>query len=93
MGMRKPLSEMIAEQSDLLDEAFPGQPLVELMGDRRVLIEHHCGVNRYGSDAICIRMKYGQIQINGSRLELAKMCGKQLVITGQVDSVSIIRGK
>lgn len=93
MGRRKPLSEMIAERSDLLDEVFPGQPLVEMMGDRRILIEHHCGVNRYSTNVISIQMKYGQVQINGEKLELAKMCGKQLVITGRIDSVSVIRGK
>ncbi len=93
MRKRRPLVEFLAEQTDLQDEAFPGQPLVEIMGDKRILVEHHCGVTSYGTDTICIRMKYGQIQVCGARLELAKMCDKQLVITGQIDCVNIIRRK
>ena len=32
---------------------LPGQPVVELVGDRRVLIENHIGVTEYGTERIC----------------------------------------
>ena len=34
----------MADAADLSDEHLPGVPIIEIAGDRRVLIEHHCGV-------------------------------------------------
>ena len=34
--------------------ALPGVPIVELAGDRRVLIENHRGVTEYGMERICV---------------------------------------
>lgn len=67
------------------------QPLLELYGERRVLIEHHRGVTEYGRERIQVRANYGQICICGGCLELAKMTSEQLVITGRIDSVHLIR--
>lgn len=83
--------ERLADSADLQGEAFPGQPLVELYGDRRVLIEHHGGVTEYGREKIQVKVRYGYLCICGSCLELARMTADQLVITGRIDSVSIIR--
>lgn len=75
-----------------LREAIPaGHPLLELYGDRRVLIEHHRGVIEYGRERIQVCARYGQICICGSCLELAKMTSEQLVITGRIDSVHLVR--
>lgn len=91
MKQRKGWIERLADTTDLQGEAFPGQPLVELFGERRVLIEHHCGVTEYGRERIQVRMKYGYLTVCGSCLELARMTGEQLVITGRIDSINLIR--
>lgn len=83
--------ERLAEQADLQDAVFPGQPIVEVYGDRRVLIEHHTGVTKYGKDEICLRMKFGCLHIRGRDLEIAKMTNRQLVVTGQIDGMEIVR--
>lgn len=85
--------ERLAQQADLQGEAFPGQSLVEIYGDRRLLIENHRGVVGYSDQEICIRTKYGLLRICGNGLELAKMMHQQLVITGRIDGVHIMRGK
>lgn len=85
--------DKIADNADLPAEAMPGQPVVELLGQRRVLIEHHKGVTEYTTQRIQIKMSYGFLRICGSSLELARMCAEQLVITGRIDSISIIRGR
>ncbi len=74
------------------DEALPGQTLVELLGDRRVLIEHHKGVTEYRRDRIQIRVKYGTICLCGSDLHLCRMTGNQLVIVGRIDAITLLRG-
>lgn len=83
--------ERIAETADLQGEIIPGQPLVEIFGERRVLIEHHGGVTQYSREQIRIKMSYGHLCVSGSCLELARMCADQLIITGHIDSVSMIR--
>lgn len=64
-------------------------PLVEIAGDRRVLIEHHQGVVAYGPGEICVRVRFGQVRILGSNLCIAKMSAEQLVIRGCVSGVEL----
>ena len=91
MVKRRGWIERLADSADLQGEAFPGQPLVELYGDRRVLIEHHGGVTEYGREKIQVKVRYGYLCVCGGCLELARMTAEQLVIPGRIDSVSIIR--
>lgn len=91
MKQRSGLLERLAERTDLQDQVLPGQPLVEIYGDRRVLIEHHAGVTEYGRERIRIKVRYGSICVCGGCLELARMTAEQLVITGRIDSVSLVR--
>lgn len=91
MDRRKGLLDRLAESADLPGEAIPGQSLVEVLGDRRVLIENHRGVTEYGRERICIRVGFGQIVVCGCGLELSRMSKEQLVITGRVDGVTLCR--
>ena len=81
------------ERLDLMDEPMPRQVLVELCGDRRVILENHCGVIRYGADMISVRTKQGCILIQGQGLLLRRMCGQQLVITGKIRSITLEGGR
>lgn len=76
---------------DLIGEPLPGQPLVELAGDRRVLIEHHGGVVQYCREQICVRVCYGTVCISGCGLEINRMSGQQLVVSGRIDQITITR--
>lgn len=70
-------------------EALPGRPIVELSGDRRVLIEHHFGVKEYGRQRITVAMAYGQAVILGQNLEILRMTRDQLVIRGSIRGISL----
>lgn len=83
--------QRLAETINETSNALPGVPIVELAGDRRVLIENHRGVIEYGSEQICVKVKFGSLRICGQNMELAKMTGEQLVITGVIESVTIRR--
>lgn len=80
------------ERLPFQDEALPSQTVVELLGDRRVLIEHHRGITEYSRQRIQVRVKFGILCICGSGLELCKMNGDQLVIMGSIDSLTLFRG-
>lgn len=91
MNRRRGFLERLAEGADLPGEAMPGQPLVELAGDHRVLIENHNGVTEYGRERISVRVRYGQLVVCGCGLELARMTKEQLVIIGRIDGVTLHR--
>lgn len=92
MGRDSGFFQKLSSVTDLQDEPMPGLPLVELAGDKRVLVEKHMGVTEYAQERIVIRVKFGHICIAGCNLVLTRMTKSQLVISGTIDSVHIIRG-
>lgn len=91
MDRRKGLLDRLAEAADLPGETISGLPLVELSGDRRVLVENHCGVTEYSQERIGIKVSFGWVLICGCRLELARMSKEQLIITGRIDGITVCR--
>lgn len=88
---RRGIIERVVMGADLPGEAIPGQPLVEIAGEHRVLIENHRGVVGYGTTEICVSVKFGYLKICGSMLMLSRMTKQQIVISGNIDSVSLCR--
>ena len=66
-------------------------PLIEILSDKRVLIEQHRGVIQYGNAEIGIRVKFGIILVTGKNLCLSRMSKEQLVICGSIDGVRLIK--
>lgn len=83
--------QRLADGADLYGETLPGVPIVEIAGDRRVLIERHGGVIEYGAQRIRVRVHYGVICVSGCGLELTRMTKQQLIISGQIDCVQLQR--
>lgn len=81
----------LLDQFDLPGETLPGQVLVEIAGENRVLIEQHRGIREYSPERIGVRVRYGMIEIYGSGLELRCMSKEQLIICGRIDSVTLRR--
>ena len=79
------------DRLDLPGESLPGQVVVEITGENRVLIEHHCGVREYSRERIGVTVKYGMLQVCGSCLELRCMTKEQLVISGKIDCIVLKR--
>ena len=93
MKRRGNFLEKVIMGADLPGEVLPGQSLVEITGDCRVLIENHGGVTVYGCREIHVKVAFGKVCICGNNLELARMTKHQLVISGKIDCVSLQRGK
>ena len=72
-------------------DIHPGFPLIELVGDSRVLIENHCSIIEYGKEKITIRMKFGCVEICGSEMQLSQLTKSQLVISGKITGLQLIR--
>ena len=67
------------------------QPIVEIAGQNRVLIENHQGVLAYSPEEIGIKVSYGKILIAGDDLRLMEISCDQLVIKGRIDSLQLFR--
>lgn len=93
MKERESFMRRITDAADLGAEPLPKLPLVEILGDNRVLIENHCGITAYSQCEICVKVKFGLIQVTGSRLHIARMTLDQLLIAGVVDGVSLYKGR
>lgn len=93
MKERRSMWERIANAADLGTEPMPKLPLIELAGYGRMLIENHKGVIQYGCNEICVKVDYGIVHIIGTGLDLACMTKEYLLITGQIESVRLERGR
>lgn len=92
MGKRRWM-ERLTTAADMQDEPLPGIPLVEIAGEKRVLIENHNGVLQYEPSCIRIKVKFGEICVSGSSLNLARMMKGQLIINGNIDGIKLERGR
>ena len=92
MGERKNILEKIAVATDLRSEPLLKQSLVEIIGQRRVLIENHCGIIGYGKQEICVKVRTGKILVCGNCLEIVQMTREQLIILGSIDEIRLLRG-
>ena len=93
MKDKKGILQQILDSSGLEEECIPGQSVLELLGDNRILIENHRQIIAYELSHIWIRVSFGTIQIFGCNLQLRAMTGRKLLITGKIDRIDICRGK
>lgn len=66
-------------------------PIVEIVGEKRVLIENHLGVVGYSAEQIHIKVCYGVLSVVGCGLRFSQINREQLVINGQIESITLIR--
>lgn len=69
------------------------QPIIEVCGDGRVLIEHHKGVCSFGSDEIEVRVAYGSVRVCGNNLHIHCMDLYHIVIRGGIEGVTLCKRK
>lgn len=75
--------------ADFPEEILAGTPFMELTGSSRFFMENHRGVTEYTRDRIGIRVQGGTVFVSGRCLTIARMTGKQLVITGRIEFVEL----
>lgn len=91
MGKNQNWLAVLAERARLEGEPLPGEPVVELAGDHRALIEGHMGVTQYSREKICVKVRYGVVAICGCNLELRHMSREILCVWGKIHSVQLER--
>lgn len=74
------------------DDTLSRVPIIEIAGNKRVLIENHVGIVKYGAEEIKIKVRKGLICIVGTCMEIAFMSKEKLVICGQIEYVRLCNG-
>ena len=67
-------------RADLPRESKVGTPLIEVVGNNRVIIENQIGVSDYSENSILVKVSEGTICVEGNDLVLRIMTEKQLPI-------------
>ena len=93
MGRREKIAERISRAANIPSEPLLRLPLVEIVGQKRVLVENHQGVVQYSAIQIGIKVSYGRICVCGRGLKLLQMSKERLVITGCIDGIQMHGGR
>ena len=88
---RKDIAERMVKMASKHGEPFGKQPLLELFGEHRVLIEHHKGIGEYSTEKLQIKVGYGSIVLMGTGLEICQMSEDQLVVTGTIATITLCK--
>ena len=78
----------ISDKTELDPVKLPGVALIEICGQRQVLVENHAGVRAYDTMQVLVNKKGGSLCVCGESLRLCSMSRERLVIRGLVHSVS-----
>ena len=76
-----------AAESFLADDFTPGVPRIEILGDRRVLVENHKGILEYGDTLMRINCGKMIVRITGADLVLKALSLSELAVTGKIACV------
>lgn len=90
MGRGRGILERLAD-GEFAEAPLLGVPIVEIAGEKRVLIENHAGVKGYSRESVWVKVPYGCVRVCGCDLEILRMTGEQLIIQGRIDSVTLQR--
>ena len=86
------LWKLAAEVVQPVGVNIPGCPLIEIMGNDRILVENHRGLIGYHNGEICIKTKSFMIRITGRDLGVSKMTDQDLVVHGTIEAVQFLEG-
>ena len=80
----------IVDNAELMDEILPGQTVIELLGEGRVLIEGHGGILAYSDEEVRAKVSYGVVETVGCNLKLSYMDDTKLIISGKITTVHLV---
>jgi sporulation protein YqfC len=81
-----------AKEYEFLGESLSKYPLVEIAGNKRVIVENHMGIVKYGAQEIGVKVRDGKICVSGVGLEIACIAKDKLVIYGRIEGVCLYNG-
>lgn len=81
-------TEQLIDRLELPADAL-GMPKLTIGGRRRLLVENHCGISRYGDSLIEINCRNMKVRVRGDELKLKAMDKNDMLICGRILSVEL----
>ncbi len=78
--------------SSLLDDLHSGRPRVEIIGNSRVVVENHRGIQEYDDSVLRVKCNGCEVRITGDGLALTALSLDELAVTGTIVSVEYTSG-
>ena len=72
--------------AELMEDLHPNRPRVEILGDSRVIVENHCGIQEYDDSILRVKCR----GCEGADLELTALSMDELAVIGVISSVEYI---
>lgn len=79
-----------ARESFLAEDLGADVPRIEILGDKRVLVENHKGILEYGDTLMRINCGRMIVKIVGEALELRALSLSELAVTGKILSLEYV---
>ena len=73
--------------AELMEDLHPNRPRVEILGDSRVIVENHCGIQEYDDSILRVKCRGCEVRILGADLALSM---DELAVMGVISSVEYI---
>ena len=89
---KKRIWNLAADMFQPLGANVPGLPLVELLGNSRMLVENHRGLICYSTQQVQIKVKGGLLCVAGRDLSVCKMTDCAMVIKGVITALEYLEG-
>jgi len=78
------------ERLDLPGGIAAGVPVMELTGNRRLVVEQHRGILSYSTELVEVNTGPLVVRISGAGLQLVAMTETDLRIDGRIDAVELV---
>ncbi len=88
MGRESDFRQRLTEIFDLPQEVIFDLPLISIVGNLNLKVENHRGIIKYTPKLVEIRIKRGQLIIQGRQLKVDHINEEKLVIIGKIDNLS-----
>ncbi|MCL4351881.1 MAG: sporulation protein YqfC [Firmicutes bacterium] len=83
----------IAEVLGLPPEVLVNVPRIEVVGRLQLRLENHLGMEKYQPHRIVIRVSGGYLLIMGEQLAVGWIDHNEILVTGQIQSLSFQEGR
>lgn len=77
-------------QSEIIEDLDINLPRIELIGNHRLSIENHRGIQEYSDICMKIALNDNTLSITGENLEIYALTLKEVTIIGNINSLQYI---
>ena len=89
---KKSLKEKVSEMAGIPKDVSMGMSIIRIIGHQELYIENYRGILEYTDTCLRILTKMGQINISGSKLEIAYYTNDEMKIVGSFENICLKRG-